>query len=108
MQLLSYNKRKRIVKKFEGGNNVKMDRLERFEKALNDIVDEYIKLGKELEKLRNDGKMKTSKFRELLGRKLVYSMIITIFKRYDLIDFDNRNFLKVNIKPLKGVDKKII
>ncbi len=65
-----------------------MDRLERFEKALNDIVNEYIKLGKELEKLRNNEKMKTTKFRELLGKKLVYSMIITIFKRYDLIDTD--------------------
>lgn len=63
-----------------------MDKLERFEKALNDIINEYIKLGKELENLRNNGKMKTTKFRELLGKKLVYSMIITIFKRYDLID----------------------
>ncbi len=63
-----------------------MDRLERFEKALNNIMDEYIKLGKELENLRNDGKMKTTKFKELLGKKLVYSMIINIFKRYDLID----------------------
>lgn len=63
-----------------------MDRLEKFEKALNDIVNGYIELGKELEKLRNEGKMKTTKFRELLGKKLVYSMIITIFKRYDLID----------------------
>ena len=67
---------------------VKMDKLERFEKALDDIINEYIKLGKELEKLRNDGKMKTTKFRELLGKKLVYHMIITIFKRYDLIDKD--------------------
>lgn len=65
-----------------------MEKLERFEKALSDIVNEYIKLGKELEKLRNDGKMKTTKFRELLGKKLVYNMIITIFKRYDLIDRD--------------------
>ena len=63
-----------------------MDRLERFEKALNDILNEYDKLGKELEELRNDGKNKTTKYRELLGRKLVYSMIITIFKRYDLLD----------------------
>ena len=63
-----------------------MDRLERFEKALNNIMDEYIKLGKELENLRNDGKMKTTKFKELLGKKLVYSMIINIFKRYDVID----------------------
>ena len=60
-----------------------MDRLERFEKALQDILNEYDKLGKELEVLRNEGKSKSTKFRELLGKKLVYSMIITIFKRYD-------------------------
>lgn len=65
---------------------VKLERLERFEKALNDILKNYNELGKELEELRNQGKMKTAKFRELLGKKLVYSMIITIFKRYDLID----------------------
>lgn len=63
-----------------------MDKLERFEKALSDILSEYDKLGKELEALRNEGRQKTTKFRELLGKKLVYSMIITIFKRYDLID----------------------
>lgn len=63
-----------------------MDKLERFERALHDIMKEYDNLGKELEKLRNDDKSKTTKFRELLGRKLVYSMIINIFKRYDLID----------------------
>ena len=63
-----------------------MDRLERFEKALSDILIGYDNLGEELEKLREEGKSKTTKFRELLGRKLVYSMIITIFKRYDLID----------------------
>lgn len=65
-----------------------MDRLERFERALNDIIDGYNELGEKLEVLRNEGKVKTTKFRELLGKKLVYSMIITIFKRYDLIDKD--------------------
>lgn len=63
----------------------KEERLNNFEKALKDIVNEYDKLGHELENLRNEGKMKTTKFRELLGKKLVYSMIITIFKRYNLI-----------------------
>lgn len=66
-----------------------MDRLERFEKALKEIVDQYEQLGEQLEDLRNEGKMKTTKFRELLGKKLVYSMIITIFKRYDLLDEKN-------------------
>lgn len=63
-----------------------MERLENFERALEDILNEYENLGKELEKLRNEGKNKTTKFRELLGKKLVYSMIITIFKRYNLIE----------------------
>ncbi len=63
-----------------------MNKLERFESALNDILDEYTKLGIKLEELRKEGKMKTVKFKELLGQKLVYSMIITIFKRYNLID----------------------
>lgn len=63
-----------------------MEKLERFEKALIDILNEYDELGKELEKLKNEGKNKTTKFREILGKKLVYSMIITIFKRYNLID----------------------
>lgn len=63
-----------------------MERLENFERALKDILNEYESLGEGLEKLRNEGKNKTTKFRELLGKKLVYSMIITIFKRYDLID----------------------
>ena len=67
---------------------ISLDRLERFEKALADIINNYKILGEELEKLRNEGKSKTTKFRELLGKKLVNSMIITIFKRYDLIDKD--------------------
>lgn len=69
---------------------IKEERLEGFEKALKDILNEYEKLGKELEILRNDGKMKTTKFRELLGKKLVYSMIITIFKRYNLINDEEK------------------
>ena len=63
-----------------------MERSENFEKALKNIINEYENLGKELEKLRNADKSKTTKFRELLGKKLVYKMIITIFKRYELID----------------------
>lgn len=63
-----------------------MEKLESFEKALQDILDEYNNLGKELEKLRNEGKSKTTKFRELLSKKLVYSIIITIFKKYNLIE----------------------
>lgn len=63
-----------------------MDRLERFEKTLATIMEEYVKLEEELKVLRDQGKMKTTKFRELLGKKMVYMMIINIFKENGLID----------------------
>ena len=53
----------------ERAGGITLDRLERFEKALDDIINNYKELGEELEKLRNDGKNKTTKFRELLGKK---------------------------------------
>lgn len=40
-----------------------MDRLTNFEEALQDILKEYESLGQELAKLREEGKMKTTKFR---------------------------------------------
>ena len=63
-----------------------MYRLERFEKTLATIMEEYVKLGEELKVLRDQGKMKTTKFRDLLGKKMVYMMIINIFKENGLID----------------------
>ena len=48
-----------------------MDRLDAFENVLEEILTEYKKIGQELELLRKAQKMKTTKFRELLGKKLV-------------------------------------
>ena len=66
-----------------------MNRLEKFEGALEEIIKEYDSLGKELQKLRQEGKKKTAKFRELLGKKLVYSMILDIFEKYEILDKKN-------------------
>lgn len=63
-----------------------MERLEKFENTLKTILEQYNKLGQELKQLREEGKMKTTKFRELLGKKLVYSMILDIFIQNDLLD----------------------
>ena len=63
-----------------------MDRLEKYESALKEILSEYDSLGKELQKLRQEGKMKTTKFRKLLEKKLVYSMILDIFIKYEILD----------------------
>ncbi len=63
-----------------------MDRLEQFENTLKTILEKYDELGKELKELREAGKMKTTKFRELLGKKLVYRMILDIFIENNLLD----------------------
>ena len=44
----------------ERAGGITLDRLERFEKALDDIINNYKELGEELEKLRNDGKNKST------------------------------------------------
>ena len=74
-------------------NSQDLQRLEKFENALKDVLNGYNDLGNELDLLRKQDKVKTTKFRELLGKKLVYRMIITIFERYDLID-KNTDLLK--------------
>lgn len=68
-----------------------MDRLEKFEFALKEIQKEYNDLGLELKQLRTEGKMKTVKFRELLGKKLTYRMILDIFAKYDLIALEKED-----------------
>ena len=63
-----------------------MDRLDSFENVLEEILTEYKKIGQELELLRKAQKMKTTKFRELLGKKLVYRMILDIFIQKGLLE----------------------
>ena len=63
-----------------------MDRLDAFENVLEEILTEYKKIGEELELLRKTQKMKTTKFRELLGKKLVYRMILDIFIQKGLLE----------------------
>lgn len=62
-----------------------MERLEQFEAALAEVVSGYDRMAAELEALRAAGKTKTVRFRELLGQKLVYGMILEIFRRHGLL-----------------------
>ena len=45
-----------------------MERLEKFEKALQEILNEYDNLGKELEKLRNEGKLNQQNLENYWGK----------------------------------------
>ena len=61
-----------------------ISRLARFENFYDDIVDGQNKISGELEKLRNEGKIKSVRFKELMVKKLTNSNIIILFKTHGL------------------------
>jgi len=61
-----------------------MDRLEKFEKFYEDLVASQEGISRELEVLRREGKEKSVKFRELLGKKLLNNSILILLKQYGI------------------------
>lgn len=61
-----------------------VNRLASFENFYDDLVAEQNKIADQLEKLRNEDKTKSVRFRELMGTKLVNSSILILLKRYGL------------------------
>ncbi|MEF9920649.1 MAG: hypothetical protein RR741_05990, partial [Erysipelotrichaceae bacterium] len=62
------------------------ERLNSFEKMLEDIILQQIEISLELEELRLADKTKTLRFRELVGNKLWNQDLIQLYKSYNLID----------------------
>lgn len=60
--------------------DVAIERLGKLEDTLEEIRVGQAVLSSELEKLRNEGKKSSTKFRELMGKKLTNSIIISIFE----------------------------
>ena len=67
-----------------GFSNDEKDRLEKFECVLRELLKEYNAIFIEMEQLRG-GKEKTARYKELMGRKLMYSGMIAIFEKHGLI-----------------------
>lgn len=59
-------------------------RLAKFENIYEDLLASQIQIPKELEKLRNDGKTKSVRFKELMVQKMTNANIINLFKKYGL------------------------
>lgn len=59
-------------------------RLAKFENIYEDLIASQNQIPKELEKLRNEGKTKSVRFRELMVTKMTNANIIDLFKRYGL------------------------
>lgn len=83
----------RLTKKLDDQDNYIVDndklnqainKLAIFENIYEELNAEQIEISKKLEDLRNEGKMKSLKFRELMTKKLTNSAVLTLFKNYGI------------------------
>ena len=63
-----------------------MDRLERFEKMMQTVLERSAKENEKIEQLRKDGKDKTATYRQYMGNRLFYQRLIGLYKEFELLD----------------------
>ena len=61
-------------------------RLEAFEKMLLSVKEQYETADAKMKQLKGKGKEKTATYRQLMGNKLQYQKILSLYKLYDLLD----------------------
>lgn len=64
-------------------------RLEAFEKMLSAVQNGYETANEKMIKLKAEGKEKTVTFRQLMGDKMLYKSMLSMYKLYGLTD-DNK------------------
>ena len=62
-----------------------MDRSERFEKMLADLLEQAEHEQAEMEKLKLAGKERTATYRQYLGNRMLYKSMLERYKRYGLL-----------------------
>jgi hypothetical protein len=68
-----------IIREVCGYSGDAINRLARYENIIDDLLASQIEIAKGLEKLRNEGKTHSVKFRELMVKKLTNSHILVLF-----------------------------
>lgn len=63
-----------------------MERIEAFERMLSDIQKQSAYETEQMEKLRAAGKEKTATYRQYLGNRMVYKLLLDKYREYGLID----------------------
>ncbi len=63
-----------------------MDRLEAFEKMLDDLKKQAELERLEMEKLKRAGKEKSATYRQYFGNRVLYKMMLEKYKQYGLLD----------------------
>lgn len=66
-----------------------LDRLEAFEKMLSAVQAGYDDANEKMMCLKSEGKEKTATFRQLMGDKMLYQNMLSMYKIYGLTD-DNK------------------
>lgn len=62
------------------------ERLEKFEKMLRAIQDEYAKVCSKMEALKTEGKTKTVTYKQLMARKLTLQNMLSMYEIYGLLE----------------------
>lgn len=62
------------------------DREARFERMLEGIQADYADTVRKMDALRTENKTKTVTFRQLMGNKLMYQTMLSMYREYGLID----------------------
>lgn len=64
------------------------EREEKFERMLKDVKEKYASINEKMAVLKSEDKTKSATYRQLLGDKLVYKNLLSIYKIYGLIEED--------------------
>lgn len=64
------------------------EREEKFERMLKDVKEKYALINEKMAVLKSEDKTKSATYRQLLGDKLVYKNLLSIYKIYGLIEED--------------------
>lgn len=62
------------------------EREERFERMLQEIQAEYASIEQRMSVLRAEGKTRTVTFRQLMGYKLMYQSMLSMYREHGLIE----------------------
>ena len=61
-------------------------RLEQFEKMLAAVQTEYGSIVRQMDELKEKGKMKSVTYQQLFARKMTYQNMLSMYDLYDLIE----------------------
>lgn len=62
-----------------------MERLEAFENMLSAVLENYRATVGKMEQLKAAGKMKSATYRQLMGTKMMYQNMLSLYRLYDLL-----------------------